>query len=191
MDKAEDHEKVSIYQLDPKDRDRLLLEQKECVFNWCTREEWPMGVIMSYIWRKGRIWLTAGAHRHRISAVRRNPKTSIVITSTGTSMGRSKTVTIKGTCIIHNDQAIKDWFYPELAGALRPDPDEAKAFEEMLNSPMRIVLEVKPEKWITYDGIKMRDHAIGTLDPSKLAAPLEADTIRFEQELIRRGLNHE
>ncbi|MBT3428440.1 MAG: hypothetical protein HN432_17650 [Gammaproteobacteria bacterium] len=191
MDKAEDHEKVSIYQLDDDDRDRLLLEQKECTFNWCTRDEWPMGVIMSYIWRNDRLWLTAGAHRHRVSAVRRNPKTSIVISSTGTSMGRSKTVTIKGTCTVHEDQATKDWFYPELASALRDDPQEVQAFADMLDSPMRIVLEVKPEKWITYDGLKMRDHAMGTLDRAKLAAPLESDTIRFQQELKRRGLNHD
>jgi len=191
MDKAEDHERVSIYQLDDDDRDTLLLEQKECVFNWCTKDEWPMGVIMSYIWRNGRIWLTAGAHRHRVSAIRRNPKTSIVITSTGTSLGRSKTVTIKGTCTLHEDQATKDWFYPELASALRDHADEVQAFAKMLDSPMRIVLEVKPEKWITYDGVKMRDHALGTLDEANLAPPLESDTIRFQQELTRRGLNHD
>ena len=45
MDKAENHEAVSIYYLDPEDRDALLLEQKECVLNWCTQDEWPMGVI--------------------------------------------------------------------------------------------------------------------------------------------------
>ena len=106
-------------------------------------------------------------------------------------MGRSKTVTIKGTCTIHEDQATKDWFYPELANALRENTNEAQAFAEMLDSPMRIVLEVKPEKWITYDGLKMRDHAMGTLDEAKLATPLESDTIRSQQELKRRGLNHD
>ena len=115
MDKAENHEAVSIYYLDPEDRDALLLEQKECVLNWCTQDEWPMGVIHSYIYRNGKIWITAGAHRHRVSALRRNPKTSVVITSKGTSMGAGKSITIKGRCEIHEDKAIKDWFYPELA----------------------------------------------------------------------------
>ena len=59
MDKAENHEAVSIYYLDPEDRDALLLEQKECVLNWCTQDEWPMGVIHSYIYRNGKIWITA------------------------------------------------------------------------------------------------------------------------------------
>ncbi|MYG13188.1 MAG: hypothetical protein F4171_10385, partial [Gammaproteobacteria bacterium] len=121
---------------------------------------------MSYIWRKGRVWLTAGAHRHRISAVRRNPKVSVVITSTGTELGPSKTITIKGRCVVHEDRETKDWFYPDFARALRPEEDAAKAFEQMLDSPLRIVLEVIPEKYITYDGVKMWAHTEGSLDPS-------------------------
>ena len=149
-----------------------------------------MGVIMSYIWRKDRIWLTAGGHRHRISAVRRNPKVSIVITSTGTALGPSKTITIKGTCQIHESREVKEWFYPEFAGALRSDDAaEAKGFEEFLDSPLRVVLEVTPEKWITYDGVKMRAHGQGELDPSELAQPLESDTVRLAAELKRRGLD--
>ena len=70
----DNYELVSVYRLNPEDQEQLLLAQRECVFNWCTRDNWPMGVIMSYIWRNDRVWLTAGAHRHRISAVRRNPK---------------------------------------------------------------------------------------------------------------------
>ncbi len=182
----DNYELVSVYQLNDEDQEKLLLSQRECVFNWCTKDNWPMGVIMSYIWRKDRIWLTAGAHRHRISAVRRNPQVSVVVTSTGTDMGPGKTITIKGKCIIHEDREVKEWFYPDFAAAIRPD--QAKAFEEMLDSPLRIVLEVIPEKWITYDGAKMRAHSEGTLDPSELAEPLESDTVRLKAELERRNL---
>ena len=147
-----------------------------------------MGVIMSYIWRKDRIWLTAGAHRHRISAVRRNPKVSVVVTSTGTDMGPGKTITIKGRCIIHESREVKEWFYPEFSKTLRPDQAEADNFAEFLDSPLRIVLEIVPEKWITYDGAKMRAHSQGELDPSELAEPLESDTIRLQREIERRNL---
>ncbi|MFZ8973900.1 MAG: hypothetical protein ACO2ZD_07385, partial [Pseudomonadales bacterium] len=100
MEKAENHEAVSVYRLDPEDQEALLLEQKECVLNWCTQDEWPMGVIHSYIYRKGSIWITAGAHRHRVSALRRNPKSSVVITSKGTSLQAGKSITIKGRAVI-------------------------------------------------------------------------------------------
>ncbi len=183
----DNYELVSVYRLNPDDQEALLLEQRECVFNWCTKDSWPMGVIMSYIWRDGRVWLTGGAHRHRISAVRRNPQVSVVVTSTGTSMGPGKTVTIKGKCVIHEDRETKDWFYPDFARALRPEEAEAQKFQEFLDSPLRVVLEVIPEKWITYDGAKMRAHSEGTLDPSQLAEPLESDTVRLKRELERRG----
>jgi len=189
--KAENHEVVSIYSLDDDLREAILLEQKECVLNWCTQDEWPMGVIHSYIWRRGSILLTAAAHRHRVSALRRNPKTSVVITSKGTSFDAGKSITVKGRAKIHEDRDLKMWFYPELAGALRSTPDEVKAFEEMLDSPLRIVIEVVPEKWITYDGAKMRAHTLGTIDETQLAKPLEADTVRLEAEKKRRGINHD
>ena len=184
----QNYELVSVYRLNPEDQERLLKTQRDCVFNWCTRDEWPMGVIMSMLWQDGRVWLTAGAHRHRISAVRRNPKVSVVVTSTGTDMGPGKTITIKGHCIIHEDRETKDWFYPKFARHLRPEEAAAQAFQDMLDSPLRVVLEIVPEKFITYDGAKMRAHTEGTLDESELAEPLEADTKRLAAELKRRGL---
>ena len=190
MKAIEDYEKVSIYGLDPDMQEQLLSSQRECVFTWCTRDEWPMGVIMSCLWHEGRMWLTAGAHRHRIAAVRRNPKVSVVVTSTGTELGSGKTVTLKGTCQIHEDQATKDWFYPAFSRHLYSENErEAAAFAQKLDSPLRVVLEVTPEKRITYDGTKMFLHSAGRLaDEGSLTEPGLADTERLERELKRRGL---
>ena len=184
----ENYERVSIYRLDAEAQERLLSSARECVFNWCTRDEWPMGVIMSCIWRDGRMWLTAGAHRHRISAVRRNPKVSVVVTSTGTERGPGKTATIKGTCVVHEDLETKAWFYREFSLHLYRDEAAAVSFEKMLDSPLRVILEVIPEKLITYDGAKMFAHTAGKIDESQLAEPLEADTVRLQRELKKRGL---
>lgn len=189
VEEIHNYEKVSIYRLDADDQERLLGIHNECVFNWCNKQGHPIGVIMSYVWRDGRVWLTAGGHRHRISAVRRDPKVSVVITSTGTAMGPGKSITIKGRCVIHEDPETKAWFYPALARALRGEGEVADEFAEFLDSPLRVVLEVIPEKWITYDGAKMAAHTDGTIDESQLSAPLEVDTVRLEAELKRRGLN--
>ena len=53
----DNYEQVSIYRLNPDDQEKLLSIARECVFNWCTRDSWPMGVIMSCLWRDGRVWL--------------------------------------------------------------------------------------------------------------------------------------
>jgi general stress protein 26 len=188
-DELHNYEKVSIYPLDPDKQEELLNTHRECVFNWCTQDNWPMGVIMSYVWMDGRVWLTAGAHRHRISAVRRNPKVSVVITSTGTPLGPGKTITIKGRCVIHEDRETKDKFYPAFSRHLNPDSEErAKFFQEFLDSPLRVVLEVIPEKYITYDGVKMGAHTAGQISDEALGEPKEVDTVRLERELKRRGL---
>jgi hypothetical protein len=189
VSKPDNYERVSIYNVDPEVQKELLALSRECVFNWCTRDEWPMGVIMSCLWHDGRMWLTASAHRHRISAVRRNPKCSVVVTSTGTHLGGGKTVTIKGRCSVHEDRETKDWFYPAFAEHCRPgDPEGARDFVEMLDSPLRVIIEVVPEKFITYDGVKMAQHAQGTLDASQLGPAKSADRERLKAELERRGL---
>ena len=187
-DAPENYEKVSIYPLDPDVREKLLATQIECVFNWSTREGWPMGVIMSCLWHDERMWLTSTAQRHRISAIRRDPRCSVVVTSTGTNLGPGKTVTVKGRCILHEDQETKDWFYPAFAAHLSPDAANAEKFRRKLDSPLRVVLEIVPEKYITYDGLKMLQHSEGMLDTSQLGEPSNSDTVRLAREMERRGL---
>jgi hypothetical protein len=185
-----DYERVSIYPVDEEVREQLLSSQIECVFNWATRDGWPMGVIMSCMWRDGRMWLTSTAQRHRIAAIRRDPRCSVVVTSTGTTLGPGKTVTIKGRCRLHEDRETKDWFLPAFAAHLSPhDAANAESFATRLDSPLRVILEVVPEKFITYDGIKMLQHSLGQLDESRLGSPTSSDRERLARELRRRGLS--
>ncbi|MDH3644086.1 MAG: hypothetical protein OES38_18420 [Gammaproteobacteria bacterium] len=119
----------------------MLTNAGECVFNRCTKDEWPVGVIMSVLWAKGSFWITAGAHRHRISAIRRNPQVSIVVSGSCNPAGCPPgTITAKGLAVIHEDRETKDWFYPAFAGRM-PDKEAAKRFEEQLDSPLRLMIE--------------------------------------------------
>jgi len=155
MSDRENYEDVTSYGLDAADEERLLLAHNECTFIWSNRDGWPVGVIMSFVWRRDRFWLTASSQRARISAVRRDPRVSIVVSSTGSSLPRNKTVTWKGRCTLRDDTDTKAWFYPELAAALHPDPAKAEQFSGFLDSPRRVVLEVEPLQRISYDGAKM------------------------------------
>ena len=190
-DPIHDYEQVSVYALDDAQREELLRMHAECTFNWSTRDGWPMGVIMSYLWQDGRFWLTAGAHRHRIEAVRRDPRVSVVVTSTGTKLAAGKSITAKGRCVVHEDAETKAWFYPAFARHLYPDEQQARGFARKLDSPLRVVLEVVPEKWITYDGAKMFLDAAGKLPAAQRSAPKSSDALRLERELRRRGLVQE
>jgi len=150
-----DYEDVTAYDLDTDDEERLLLAHNEATFIWANREGWPVGVIMSYVWRQGRFWLTASGQRARVSAVRRDPRVCIVVTSTGSPLPRDKAITWKGLCTVRDDAETKAWFYPELARALVGDGPQVERFVAFLDSPRRVVFEVEPTQRIGYDGAKM------------------------------------
>ena len=54
-DDAHDYEDVTIYGLDEDVEEQLLLAHNECTFIWSNKEGWPVGVIMSYVWRNGQL----------------------------------------------------------------------------------------------------------------------------------------
>ena len=50
------------------------------------------------------------------------------------------------------------------------------------------MIEVVPEKYITYDGVKMYKDQAGVLSDSEKAPPKSSDAERLPRELERRGL---
>lgn len=153
---GKDWEDVRSYTLEQDDEAELLRRQTECTFVWSGKEGHAMGVIVNFIFREGRFWLTASDQRPRIASVRRDPRVSIAVSSTGSGIAVSRSLTYKGTCVLHDDRPTLDWFVPAFSTAMRPDsPGAAAAFAAHLDSPGRLVLEVVPEKRIGYDAAKM------------------------------------
>lgn len=156
-DTIKNYEDVSIYPLDDDTREMILREQNECSFVWGTKDHWPIGVIMSYLWHDGKFWLTATSQRARIHAVRRDPRVSVIISSIGLPIGSSRSITVKGRVELIDDDETKKWFYPALAAAImKGAPQEmVDHFAAMLDSERRLIMVVTPEKWITYDAAKL------------------------------------
>jgi nitroimidazol reductase NimA-like FMN-containing flavoprotein (pyridoxamine 5'-phosphate oxidase superfamily) len=167
---SEDYEDVKSYTLDEDVLERLLREQTELNFMWGTRDHWPVGVFMSFVWRDGRFWLTLTTQRARMRAIERDPRVSVAVSSVGTSLGRQRSATAKGRVHIHDDDETKAWFYPALAKRVMPDIAAIqRAFVSLLDSERRVVLEVVPEKWITFDVGKMK--ADTAMAMAKVAMP--------------------
>ena len=104
------------------DREQTLHDaQTECTFMWSTKEGDPVGVIMNYLAHDGRFWLTCTRRRKRVAAVEARPAVAIAVSSRGTDIGVSQTVTYKGDAIVHDDEQTKAWFYPALAARVRPE----------------------------------------------------------------------
>lgn len=139
------------------DLERQLVQiARECTFMWTNKAGEAFGVIMAYLPKDGKLWLTAAERRARISAVRRFPRAAVCINSTGTALGPAKTVSYKGDCVVHDDRATKDWFYPEFASYLRPDDAHAAdVFRQFLDSPHRVIVEFTPDYTLSFDGALM------------------------------------
>lgn len=157
----ENYDDVTPYSLDPDKQELLLTSQHELAFVWGTKDHWPVGVMMSYVWHNGSFWLTATSQRKRIAAIRRDPRVSVIVSGAGTPVGPATTVTAKGRCVIHDDDETKAWAYPAISEAVLGGPGPmTDMFTSMLDSERRLILEVVPEKWITFDSSKMMADSI-------------------------------
>ena len=192
MAKATDHEVVSIYPHSEAQIDALMTKAPECVLMWGTKDHWPVGVVHAYVWAKGRVWLTFANHRHRAAAIRRDPRVSVTVsgrTSTDPTCPKGA-ATMKGRAQFHEDRETKEWFYRALSKKGNPtDAKAEQAFYELLDSPLRTVLEIVPEKWITFDADKSARHRAGTLADEEIGPRLTSDTERLAAEKRRRGID--
>lgn len=167
-----DYEDVKSFTLDDDRMQELLTTQNECSFVWSTRDGWPVGVIMSYVWRDGRLWLTSSKQRKRIAAVQRDDRVSVIVSGLGTPMGSGKTVTLKGRVRLHEDADTKSWFYPALAAAIFPGNERRQqSFSRFLDSPARVILEVTPVGSISHDIDKLAAAASATLRAERQTGP--------------------
>ena len=149
---------LTDYSLGSADEQYLLDEQKECTFIWSNKKGEPVGVVMTFLAAQDKIWLLVTEKRARVTAVRRDPRTSVVITSAGLPGGTGKTVTYKGTTRVHAyDNPELQWVYHEYVSKLNGENnmERIEFFKSMLAVPERVIFEFIIDKKITYDGDKM------------------------------------
>jgi hypothetical protein len=194
MAQTHDHEMVSIYPFSDAEVDALMNNSMECVLNWSTRDGWPVGVTHAFVWHDGKIWITFASHRHRAAAIKRDPRVSVVVSSAGYRAGASPdlpggAITFKGRGKFYDDKETLHWFYGALSKKLNPDNAEGeKFFYNLLDSPLRTLLAVTPEKKIMYNGKTAGMHMAGTISEDQLGQRLESDQERMNRERARRGL---
>ncbi|MDX1734442.1 MAG: hypothetical protein R3228_08740 [Halioglobus sp.] len=194
MAQTSDHETVSIYRFTDDEVELLMNNSNEAVLMWSTKDGWPVGVTHAFVWSDGKIWLTFTAQRHRAAAIRRDDRVSVNVSSAGypatspDDLPRGA-ITFKGRGEFFDDDKTKHWFYTALSKKLNPTNKAGEeAFYNLLDSPLRTVLAVTPEKLIMYNAGLAERHIAGTADESELSAPLESDTSRLERERKKRGI---
>jgi len=166
------YEDVSTFALGDEREQALHAAQTECTFMWTTASGDPVGVIMNYLERDGRFWLTCTRRRKRVAAIEARPRVAIAVSSRGTDIGVSQAVTYKGNAIVHDSDEIKSWFYPALAAHVRPESSERqRAFVDHLATPGRVVIEIVPTERIGFDAEQMFKNSPAGPSRSRVEAP--------------------
>jgi hypothetical protein len=179
-ERLEDFEDVSRYPIDESERDRLLAAHRECAVVWTTRDAWPVGVMHIYLWQAGRFWVTCTARRKRVAALRARPMSSVIVAFSG-----ERTLTACTRATIHPTPGPEsEWFYPALARKVLAEQPEAvrsqgvDGFVARLASDDRVILELVPERWISFDGRKVKAHAAGLWQPGMPWTDPDAESTR-------------
>ena len=150
------YDDVSVFHLSGDSELALLDTQTECTFMWTTRDGDPVGVIMNFVFHDGSFWMTCTRRRKRVAAVQARPRVAVAVSSRGTDIGVSQSLTYKGTATVHDSAEVADWFYPTLAARVRPgDPAKQAAFVEHLSTPGRVVIQIEPDTRIGFDSEAM------------------------------------
>jgi general stress protein 26 len=146
-----DYEDFTKMALSSRQLEELVGESGQCVFNWSTRDGYPVGVVMTYVHRYGSFWLSCAADRKRVTALRARPQSALVVTKD------EKMATFKGNSVIHSRhdadwEQLKAWFYAALAGTERdPDNPAARSFEKFLDGPHQVIVETAPTLVVSFD----------------------------------------
>jgi len=155
-------------------RDELLAAQLECVVIWSRPDGWPIGVVHWFVWRDGRFWVTAGAGRPRVEALRAEPRSTVVVSNAGALPGAPRSVAARTVATVHDDGAVMEaWFARELAAKGHgAGTSRAARFERMLRETPRVVVELEPVAWTSYDAARMEAGLSAARRPDGGAGPV-------------------
>lgn len=141
--KFESLEDASGFVLSQERRERLLREQLECTFCWTNREGHPIGITQAFIYSDDAFWMVSEDSRARVRAIRRDPRSSVVVSAPG----KSKTLSLKGTATVIEERQAVLWALREIARRYDPDDEQAQeAHVAAADSSGRVLLRFDPEK---------------------------------------------
>ncbi|GAA3759208.1 hypothetical protein GCM10022225_50850 [Plantactinospora mayteni] len=138
----DDLEQLKGTHLDRADQAELLSTQTECSVIFHNDEDWPTGIVMSFIVVDGTFWLTAVEGRLHVRSVERDPRVSIVVSSAGSGLDGRRMLSVRGEATVHRDRETLDWFLGEFTTRLQPE--DPVSWRKLLDSPKRVAIEVRP-----------------------------------------------
>lgn len=137
-----DIEDLASARLGHERRSQLWQAQTEAVLGF-VHEEWPTSVVMSYmVDEAGHFWFATVEGRRQVAGIDADPRVSVVVSNTGTSIPGRVMIALRGRATVHRQ---RDRVLPVIeALAPRLAPEDPAAFVQLLDSPKRVVIQVEP-----------------------------------------------
>ena len=156
----DDLEALQTLRLNLAEQSELLDAQTECTFVFTNEQGWPSGVIMSFVRADGAFWLTAVESRQHARSLAADPRVTLVVSNAGTGSPGRQMLAIRGVALVHRDPPTKEWFFERFTSRMQPaDPG---SFARLLDSPKRVVVEVRPVAVaVSHDSRKMPGNGRG------------------------------
>ena len=147
------------YPMEQDEFELLYRENAYCEMAHMNKRGYPVVTPMFYVIQNDHIMMSSiKKYRHKVHHLEENPKMTVSIHNDGTNVRHQKAILVMGQAKIHDDDAmmrkihwmIIDKYFFELT----TDEERAAAFEAV-HTPLRCIIEVIPEKIMTWDLGKM------------------------------------
>jgi len=157
--KLEQLKVATDYPMEDDEFELLLRENAYCEMAHVNKRGYPVVTPMFYVIKNDHIMMSSiKKYRHKVHHLENNPKMTVSIHNDGTNVRHQKAILVMGQAKIHDDDALMreihwmiiDKYFFELT----TDAERAAAFEAV-HTPLRCIIEVIPEKIMTWDLGKM------------------------------------
>ncbi len=149
------------YPLESEEFELLFRQNAYCEMAHVNGRGYPVVTPMFYVIKDDHIMMSSiKEYRHKVGWLKKNPKMTVSIHNDGTNVRHQKAILVMGQAVIHDDDALMrdihwqiiDKYFFELT-----TDEEREAVFEAVHTPLRCIIEVVPEKILTWDLGKMLD----------------------------------
>jgi general stress protein 26 len=149
------------YPLEPEEFELLFRQNAYCEMAHVNKRGYPVVTPMFYVIKDDHIMMSSiKEYRHKVGCLKKNPKMTVSIHNDGTNVRHQKAILVMGQAVIHDDDALMRDIHWQIIDKyffeLTTDEERAAVFEAV-HTPLRCIIEVVPEKILTWDLGKMLD----------------------------------
>jgi general stress protein 26 len=132
-----------------------------CEMAHVNKRGYPVVSPMFYVIKNDNIMMsTIKNYRLKVGCLKENPKMSVTVHNDGTNVRHQKAILVMGQAVIHDDDELMREIHWKIIDKyffeLTTDEERETAFEAV-HTPLRCIIEVIPERIMTWDLGKMLD----------------------------------